>query len=96
MAKTKAAVALTTRQLRVLQALAKGQPLTRKQLAGATGQKKGWSALLGAPTKGIKDGTMQGLGLVAVSKQQPYVYSITATGKASLPKTKSAKKLATA
>lgn len=77
---------------KVLQALAKTGPdktMTRQQLAEKTEIAKGWSKLLGSPTKDAKDHGLEAQGLVksvAVEGQRALGYYITAKGKAELAK----------
>jgi hypothetical protein len=80
------AVKLNGTQRKVLEVLADGKPKTRKDLKEATGLQKGWSKILGAPTKGeLKPTTLEGMGLV---KSEPtpegLAYTITAAGKQAL------------
>lgn len=82
---------LSPKRVRVLEVLARSAPngLTRTELAKKTGLTKGWSKLLGSPTKGkAAVGTLEGDGLVRSEKHEDQhgllVYRITATGKKAL------------
>jgi hypothetical protein len=83
---------LSGNQRKVLQALAKttaDKTLTRGELAEKTGIERGWSKLLGSPTKDAKDHGMEAEGLVKSQKvegERGLGYFITAKGKAALAK----------
>ena len=69
---------LTGKQAKVLGILVKG-PKTRKELAAITNSKKGWSALLGAPSKGSENG-MEAKGWIK-PEGRPITVTITVAGK---------------
>jgi hypothetical protein len=82
---------LANSAVRVLHLLSKSEGgLTRTQLAAKTGVKRGWSKLLGAPTKeGGSSRGLEGRGLVRGSVAEGVrglVYTITAAGRKELAK----------
>lgn len=87
---------LGKREVEVLALLAKAKkPLSRADMAKATGQAKGWSRLLGAATKdglgASGDDSLEGRGYVASSKEagdRSIAYTITAAGRKALDKAK--------
>ena len=86
---------LNPNEIKTLECLVKGD-CTRKDMQKATGIEKGWSKMLGSPTKGISEDSMEGRKLIKSAKYEPqegesksragFVYSITAAGKKALEK----------
>ncbi len=76
----------TPKEVKVLELVA-SSPKTRKQLIAATGIQKGWSDLLGAPTREILPNTMQGKGWIKQEKvDNVLTIKIMAAGKKVLEK----------
>lgn len=79
---------LTAKEITVLSLLAKSnKPLTRADLIAKTGIAKGWSALLGAASKGdVAADTLMGRSLVKAEKHdgERVTYLITAAGRKAL------------
>lgn len=72
----------------ILEVLAKdGGWMTRQEIIAITGQPKGYSAAMGAPTRRIKRGTLEWLGYVERPDGPvsiPLLYRITTHGKTAL------------
>jgi hypothetical protein len=90
---TRRLAGLTGRDIRVLEQLAKFKDgLTRNDLKAKCGIAKGFSKIMGTPSKDVyADNTLEGRGLVAHDTAEGvrgFTYTITAKGKAALAEAK--------
>ena len=85
----------TSNELRTMEVLGEGGDFSRNDLKKATGIEKGWSGMLGSPTRTIKHNTLEGRGFVKHQKHEAqgegegktpagFFYTITGTGKKAL------------
>jgi len=61
---------LNVSEMKVLEALKDGEARTRNDLRGITGIQKGWSKILGAPTKGVSPESLEGRKFVKSEKHE--------------------------